>query len=275
MAGQSAISGHSAAFLQTLLARRSCWAVACKQVLISPVISAEPIAEARLRGHLPLCLRPDPSPVKGRWHHQKGNAMASQSAHAHRWDPVVRLTHWSIALAVLANALITEEGTVPHIWVGCALAGILALRMLWGFIGPAEARFRAFWPSPRKAMAHLREIRSNTVTRHVSHNPLGALMVYAIWACLLMIIATGIAMAGPPPWDSVDGAEEQRAASAASGGEDHGDEDGEEQEEEGLLGEVHETAVNLLYFLILLHLAGVVFETRRSGKQVLVAMAPL
>ena len=115
-----------------------------------------------------------------------------------RWDPIVRITHWSIALAVLANALVTEEGSGPHIWVGYGLAAILGLRLLWGLVGPAETRFAAFGPSPRKALAHLREIRAGSVTPHASHNPLGALMVYAIWGCLLTIIATGITMAGPP-----------------------------------------------------------------------------
>jgi cytochrome b len=196
--------------------------------------------------------------------------MASQPALARRWDPIVRLTHWSIAIAVLANALLTEEGSGPHIWVGYALAGILGLRLLWGVIGPAEARFSAFWPSPRKALAHLRDIRSKTVTRHVSHNPLGAFMVFAIWTCLLTIVATGMVMAGPPPWDMAEGENEHRAAYEASGS----DEDSEEQEED-VLEEVHETAANLLYILILLHLAGVLFETRRSGRQVLVAMSPL
>jgi len=188
-----------------------------------------------------------------------------------RWDPIVRITHWSIALAVLANALVTEEGSGPHIWVGYGLAAILGLRLLWGLVGPTEARFAAFWPSPRKALAHLRDIRASTVVPHASHNPLGALMVYAIWGCLLTIIATGITMAGPPPWDGAKREEEHR--SIAVSGESH-DEEGEEEDEEVLLGEIHETAANLLYLLILLHLAGVIFETRRSGKQVLVAMAP-
>ena len=58
--------------------------------------------------------------------------------------------------------------------------------------------------------------------------------------------------------------------------EDEHHEKGEKGEkgEEGPLEEIHETAANLLYVLILLHLAGVVFETRRSGKQVMVAMLP-
>jgi cytochrome b len=195
-----------------------------------------------------------------------------------RWDPIVRITHWSIALAVLANAVVTEEGSGPHIWVGYGLAAILALRLLWGLVGPAEARFAAFWPSPRKAIAHLRDIRTGEVTHHRSHNPLGALMVYAIWGCLLTIIATGIAMAGPPPWNGEPEAAEHRTTAVA--GQSHsedGEQEGKEDEEgeEGPLGEVHETAANLLYLLILLHLAGVIFETRRSGRQVLVAMAPI
>lgn len=193
-----------------------------------------------------------------------------------RWDPIVRITHWSIALAVLANALVTEEGSGPHIWVGYGLAAILGLRLLWGLVGPSEARFAAFWPSPRKALAHLRDIRAGTVVPHTSHNPLGALMVYAIWGCLLTIIATGVTMAGPPPWDGAEREEEHRSIAVSGESHDEASEegDGEEESEEGLLEEIHETAANLLYLLILLHLAGVIFETRRSGKQVLVAMAP-
>lgn len=205
--------------------------------------------------------------------------MTETTLPAHRrWDPIVRITHWSIALAVLANAVFTEEGSGPHIWVGYGLAAILGLRLLWGLVGPVEARFGSFWPSPRKALAHVRDIRTGKVVHHSSHNPLGALMVYAIWACLLTIISTGIAMAGPPPWDGAERDIEHRSIATAvqhhdAGGHEEGEESGEG--DEGPLGEIHETAANLLYLLILLHLGGVIFETRRSGKQVLVAMAPL
>lgn len=190
-----------------------------------------------------------------------------------RWDPVVRLTHWSIVLAVLANAIVTEDGSAAHIWVGYALAAILGLRLLWGLIGPAEARFTAFPPSPRRALAHLREIRAGTITRHGSHNPLGALMVYAIWSCLLVIIGTGIAMAGIP--GSGGGLDDRALGAATPATALQAKEEGEEEErEEGPLVEVHEVAANLLYLLILLHIAGVAFETRRSGRQVVLAMLP-
>lgn len=210
-----------------------------------------------------------------------------------RWDPLVKLTHWAIALAVLANAVIMEEGSAGHVWVGYALAAILALRLLWGLIGPAEARFSAFQPSPRKALAHLGDITAQRHMAHRSHNPLGALMVYAIWGTLLVIIATGVAMAGLPPAPGAERRMEQPASSAATAGsameaaeagedgEGAGDGAGEgagegeeEGEEEGPLGEVHEAAVNLLYGLILLHIGGVLFESRRQKRNLALAMLP-
>lgn len=197
------------------------------------------------------------------------------------WDPVVKLTHWTIVLAILANALLTEEGSAAHVWVGYALAAILALRLLWGMIGPAEARFTAFPPNPARALRHVSEIRRGEKTEHASHNPLGALMVYAIWSCLGVIIATGIAMAGLPPQG--EDHEEGRPAAHASAeyreeregaGETEEAREGGENHEEGGMGELHEIAVNLLYILIVLHIAGVVFEIRRSGRQVVLAMLP-
>ncbi|EQB30078.1 cytochrome b/b6 domain-containing protein [Sphingobium ummariense] len=198
-----------------------------------------------------------------------------------RWDPLVRITHWGIVVAIIVNALVVEEGSGIHISVGYALAALLALRLLWGLIGPPEARFSAFPPSPLRAFAHVREISSGTRTTHASHNPLGALMVYAIWSCLAAIIATGIAMAPPSaaPWTNREGKEHVEAGVKASTPvaaerEDDGEAEETGEREEGPLTEIHEIAVNLLYLLIALHLAGVIFETRRSGRQIVTSMLP-
>ena len=219
--------------------------------------------------------------------------MTAEKIHPRRWDPIVKLTHWGIVLGVIANALVTEEGSGWHIWVGYGLAGLLVLRLLWGLVGPAEARFSAFPPSPPRAVAHIGEIARGEVTPHRSHNPLGALMVYAIWACLAVIIDSGIAMSGPPPADPTVQHEGERPATsptvrlsgnlAASGEEAEEEEhEGEEAHEAGegeeggeeALEELHEGAVNLLYLLIALNLAGVIFETRRSGRETVGAMLP-
>ncbi len=232
--------------------------------------------------------------------------MESQPAKPRRWDPIVKLTHWGVVTAVIANAIFTEEGSGWHIWVGYGLAGLLALRLLWGLIGPREARFSAFPPSPRRAMAHLGAISRGEVVRHRSHNPLGALMAYAIWGTLMVIVGSGIAMSGPPPADPAAVRGEAGEGQAGNRTE-HGDEreesrelsvnlpgrivnlvipparadeaegpEGAGGEGEGgeLLEEVHEIAVNLLYLLIALHIVGVIFETHRSGREIVGAMIP-
>lgn len=228
-------------------------------------------------------------------HHSQGFSfsMAEQTVRTpRRWDPIVKLTHWGIVVAIIGNALVTEEGSGWHIWVGYGLAALLALRLLWGLIGPSEARFSAFPPSPSRALAHISEIRRGEIAHHKSHNPLGALMVYAIWGCLGVIIASGIALSGPPPADpsakrAHHESEEQSAGVGARSEHDEVERDGDASEarehegaedagegEEEIMVEVHEVAVNLLYLLIALHLAGVVFETRRSGRETVGAMIP-
>lgn len=206
-------------------------------------------------------------------------AVSPQPARSRRsWDPLVKITHWCIVTAIMANALVTEEGSGAHIWVGYALAAIFALRLLWGLIGPAEARFSAFPPSLRRALGHLRDIRGGRKALHRSHNPLGALMVYAVWGVLGIIIASGIAMAGPPSGAFLGAAEQTGEVSRHSIAErgDHEDEEevNDAEGNESVWEEVHETSVNLLYILIALHIAGVIFETRRSGREILLAMLP-
>lgn len=208
--------------------------------------------------------------------------MTQTHATTRRWDPLVKITHWGIAAAVIINALIVGEGSIAHIYAGYLLAALLGLRLLWGFIGTRPARFISFPPSPARAIAHIRDILAGRKEQHHSHNPLGALMAYALWACLAVIITSGVAMAGPPPAvsnpadlralvSSDEKGEGSERGEEAEGQESEGEE-GEEAEE--VFEEVHETAVNLLYLLIFLHIGGVAFETLRSGKRTLTAMLP-
>jgi len=211
-----------------------------------------------------------------------------------RWDAVVRLTHWGIVIAVVANAVVTEGGSGTHIWIGYGLAALLTLRLLWGVIGSPEARFAAFPPNPLAAFVHAGKLARGEHTDHASHNPLGALNVYAIWACLAVVVASGIAMAGAPPIDvgsrtertqRDDRRERERPASDKARGSvgsevasrvDDGEDGEHEKEEEAgeVVEEVHETAVYLLYLLIALHLGGILLEAGRNGPGLVARMMP-
>ncbi|MFN6977403.1 MAG: cytochrome b/b6 domain-containing protein [Gemmobacter sp.] len=187
------------------------------------------------------------------------------------WDPVVRLTHWVLALAVLVNAALTEDGGTVHVWIGYAALAVLALRLVWGLVGPAPARFAAFPPDPRAAYAHLVALAAGRPGRYPSHNPAGALMAYALWAALAVVVASGVLMTAGGPGDEAA----MRAAVArgdwsvlADAAPWVGDAAAE------VLEEVHEVAANLILLLAALHVAGVAVESRAMGVNLLRAMLP-
>lgn len=185
------------------------------------------------------------------------------------WDPLVRLTHWAVVAAVVTNGFIVKEGGTAHIWIGWALMAVLAVRFLWGLIGPSEARFSAFPPDPRAALSHVADLIRGRAREHPSHNPAGALMVYALWACLVVVTATGLVMTDAKSPLRI--AEEKAAVAAGDwsvlvreDGEDHDD------DHEGKGGdrveEIHEMAANLVLILAAIHVAGVAVESRALGR---------
>jgi len=153
------------------------------------------------------------------------------------WDPLVRITHWTIAFTVLLNYAIVDDESVLHVWIGYTALAMLGLRVIWGFVGTERARFSSFPPSPRAALAHLDTMFSGSRRPHASHNPLGALMVYGLWAMLFLVGATGMVL------DTVG--------------------------EHGTLGEIaeetHEVAATLLIVMAAIHVGGVLLESRLTG----------
>lgn len=158
------------------------------------------------------------------------------------WDPLVRACHWLVAAAVVANGLLIDAEGKPHLLIGYGLIALLSVRLLWGVIGTRPARFSAFPPSVGAVRAHVREIAARRARPHVSHNPLGALMVYALWATLAVIAATGLMM-GSLTFFGLQWVED-----------------------------LHEIAANTVLMLAVGHLAGVAFESWFSRVNLVRAM---
>jgi len=194
----------------------------------------------------------------------KGQALPS-------WDPLLRLAHWGIAVVVIANYAFTKEGGSVHIALGWAGMALLLLRLIWGFVGPREARFASFPPNPMAALRHLGGLRRGKAPQYPSHNPAGALMAYALWACLGVITLTGLGMSGVSPFAQAD----LEAAVAEGDWSVLLEEDGEAEGESpygDVLEEVHEVAANLILILALLHVAGVAVESRAMRRNLLAPM---
>jgi cytochrome b len=199
---------------------------------------------------------------------------AQSSGHVALWDPVVRITHWGIAVVVLGNALMTKGGSLLHVSLGWAGLALLLLRLIWGALGPAEARFSAFPPSPLAALKHLRQLVAGTVRETPSHNPAGALMAYALWASLSVVTVTGLVLTGGATPMQI--ANDQAAVASGDWSVLIKESDEGEGEDDSSLRhtaeEVHEMAANLLLLLAVLHVAGVFVEGRALRRNLVAPM---
>lgn len=191
------------------------------------------------------------------------SSKGAESALPDPWDPVVRISHWLIAAAVIINGLLSKPGGTVHIWVGWVAMAVLFIRFGWGFLGPKEARFSSFLPDPRAAVSHLLSLLRGRPREYSSHNPAGAMMVYALWLALAVVIATGLIMTDAKSPVTIS---EERAAVASGDwsvlvGKDGEDDEGHTEGAGEIVKGVHETAANFMLILALIHVAGVVAES--------------
>jgi cytochrome b len=76
-----------------------------------------------------------------------------------------------------------------HVLFGYILLGLLAFRLLWGFIGTRYARFGSFLFSPGEVAAYLKSLVKRKPVHYVGHNPAGSV---AIWLLLVLGVASGV-----------------------------------------------------------------------------------
>jgi cytochrome b len=110
------------------------------------------------------------------------------------WDPLVRLFHWALVAGFVANAFFTRPGKATHEWVGYGVAGLIALRLIWGLVGTRHARFTDFPPSVVGSIGQLRDMATGRRHAHLGHSPLGALMIYNLLLTMAAIATTGYMM---------------------------------------------------------------------------------
>ena len=107
------------------------------------------------------------------------------------WDMPVRVFHWILALSFAGAYALSESERLRnvHVMLGYTVLGLLAFRLVWGFVGTRYARFRSFAYSPLAAVRHLRDELTGRAPRYVGHNPAGS---WAIYGLLLLGAATGV-----------------------------------------------------------------------------------
>jgi cytochrome b len=158
------------------------------------------------------------------------------------WDVPTRLFHWSLA-ASFATAFITSESERLrdiHVIAGYALGGLIAFRLLWGFVGGGYSRFAEFLPTPRKVFDYLKSLTTGRPQHYVGHNPAGAVAIF-------LLLGFGCAAVGSG-----------YAVYQDTGGH--------------FMEELHEGAANGMMALVVLHLAGVLLSSWLHRENLVRAM---
>lgn len=158
------------------------------------------------------------------------------------WDLFVRVFHWSLATLFVVAYATGDEIEKVHIAAGYTIAALLALRIVWGVVGPRHARFESFVRSPRDVLAYLRDVALLRAPRYIGHNPAGGAMILALLAMLAGTCATGLMMTTDAYWGAK------------------------------WVEEVHEVLANLTVGLIALHVLGVLAASFEHGENLVKAM---
>ncbi len=195
------------------------------------------------------------------------------------WDPLVRLFHWTLVAAFIIAYVTGEEDSLVHIYAGYYIIGLLAFRILWGFVGTRYARFSNFLYSPRRTVQYLKGMFSGTPEPFTGHNPAGGWMIVMLLVSLVLTSYTGLKVYGLEGHGPLAaGGVEVTLVAPAHADDEHGEDEAHEGHGDGeawgeeFWEELHEFFSNLTVLLVVIHVAGVIVASRVHGENLVRAM---
>ena len=168
------------------------------------------------------------------------------------WDLPIRVFHCLLVLCIIGSVVTVNIGGNAmqwHAYFGYSVLTLLIFRITWGFVGSTHARFVSFFPSLQNILNYLQ----GHAPRVLGHNPLGAISVIALLLVLSIQALTGlfvddeIAFQGPIA--------KYVSNSTVS-----------------LLSEVHKWNHWLIYILITIHIAAIIYYQKFKGEDLIKPM---
>jgi cytochrome b len=158
------------------------------------------------------------------------------------WDFFVRAFHWALSASFAVAWLSSENWERLHDAVGYAAGALVALRVVWGFLGPRYARFAQFVRSPDTVIAYLRAIKDGSERRYIGHNPAGGAMIVVLLVAIAGTAVSGWLLTTDALWGSA------------------------------VLQHVHSLLAHGVLALVVVHLAGVALASLRHHENLARAM---
>jgi len=172
------------------------------------------------------------------------------------WDPLVRAFHWLLVIGFFTAYFTEDDFLTVHVYAGYTVLALILVRLVWGFIGSRNARFSSFVTAPRVAWQYVKDTLMFRAKRYLGHNPAGGAMIVLLLISLLITTMTGLAAYGA-----------SETAGPLAGWLGNIGETGED-----VIKEVHEFFANFTVFLVVIHVAGVIFESLAHRENLVRAM---
>ena len=165
------------------------------------------------------------------------------------WDLPIRVFHWALAISMVGSVVSVKMGEMElHGWLGVLALSLLCFRLIWGFIGSHPARFKSFVVSPRTT---LRYLQSHWPV--MGHNPLGAWSVLALLGLSLLQALMGLGTSDDIFFDGPLVAHLPNSVVA-------------------VMGSIHLAMEPVIYALVGLHVAAIVYYRMVRKEDLLSAM---
>ncbi len=180
------------------------------------------------------------------------NTVSAAQRQVRVWDLPTRVFHWGLVACVIgafATIKLGQDYMPWHFRFGYAALALIAFRIVWGFAGTHYARFASFPPNPAAALRYLRAGQSNGP----GHNPLGAFSVYLLLAIFLLQAVTGLFANDAIMWD---GPLRHLVSDDTS----------------EALSRLHRANEIVMYAIVGLHVAALVFYALFKGQRLIPAM---
>ncbi len=199
------------------------------------------------------------------------------------WDIFVRSSHWAVALGFFVAYLTEDDLLTLHVWAGYLVGALVVLRLVWGVVGPKHARFTDFVVGPRRVLDYLLELVRFRAPRHLGHSPAGGAMAIVLWLGMVAIVWSGLEVyaieEGKGPLAALSSNPAVSGAALVAAAEASEDEAEEHQEGAtrktgggGAWEEIHEVLSNIVLFLVVLHVAGVLLACLAHRENLVRAM---
>ncbi len=169
------------------------------------------------------------------------------------WDLPLRIFHWGLVIAII-GAVGSAKADVMwlHERFGLTVLGLVAFRVVWGFVGGYYARFSQFLKPPRKALSsilHLLKPKSQPIAGHsaaAGYAVIGLLFVSAYQALTGSVSNDDVLFDGPlshlmPGWSN-------------------------------LASDLHDVGEQVLFFMVALHIGAILIYKYKKKQNLTIVM---